>query len=250
MELTEAQYARIAPVLPVQRGNGCVSHRHVLNAFLSAAAHGCKWRGIPPRFGRWHPSYARMNRWAKKGVLNRVFASLKQRLGQLKLEVVALDRTRVKVHPAGTGARPPGPQAIGKSRGGWPSKMHLVAAAARPAMPFSVLLGQAHAAPEGRKLLRRLGGRRDKRPVLRDRAWEGNEPRQLVLKWGFKPVVPPLRTRHDPWAYDREMDKRCTAVERLFRRLKGVRRSFSRCEKLDVIFLGFVGFARIFDALR
>ena len=45
MELTKAQYERIAPLLPVQRGNVRVSNLHVLNAILYVAEHGCKWRG-------------------------------------------------------------------------------------------------------------------------------------------------------------------------------------------------------------
>ena len=83
-----------------------------------------------------------------------------------------------------------------------------------------------------------------------DRAYEGNETRQLARTLGFAPVGPPLKTRVAPWAYDREMYKRYNEVERLFRRLKGFRRIFSRFEKLDVIFLGFIVFALIFDALR
>ena len=62
--------------------------------------------------------------------------------------------------------------------------------------------------------------------------------------------MPPRKTRCDPWEYDRELDKRRNEVERLFPRLKGFRRSFSRFEKLDVIFLGFIVFTLIFDALR
>ena len=117
-------------------------------------------------------------------------------------------------------------------------------------MTFSLSPGQAHDAPEGRKLLRRLGGQRGKLPLLMDRAYEGDETRQLALRLGFEPVVPPRKTRIDPWVYDREMYKRRNEVERLFRRLKGFRRIFSRFEKLDVIFLGFIVFALIFDALR
>ena len=143
-----------------------------------------------------------------------------------------------------------GPQSIGKSRGGWTTKIHLVAADARTAVTFSLSPGQAHDAPEGRKRLHRLGAQREKLPLLMDRAYEGNETRQLALRLGFDPVVPPRETRLDPWEYDRKMYKRRNEVERLFRRLKGFRRIFSRFEKLDVIFLGFVVFALIFDALR
>lgn len=82
------------------------------------------------------------------------------------------------------------------------------------------------------------------------RAYEGNETRQLAMDLGFIPVVPPLRTRIDPWEYDREMYKRRNEVERLFRRLKGFRRIFSRFEKLDAMYLAFLNFALVTDRLR
>lgn len=105
MELTEAQYARIAACLPVQRGNVRLSNLQVLNAILYVAEHGCKWRGLPPRFGPWHTVYTRMNRWAKNGVLDRVFAHLqREHLLRVRLEAVSLDSTMIKVHPDGTGA--------------------------------------------------------------------------------------------------------------------------------------------------
>ena len=83
-----------------------------------------------------------------------------------------------------------------------------------------------------------------------DRAHEGDETRQLALALAYEPVVPPLRTRIEPWEYDRERYKRRNEIERLFRRLKGFRRIFSRFENLDVVFLGFIVFALTIDALR
>ncbi len=83
-----------------------------------------------------------------------------------------------------------------------------------------------------------------------DRAYEGNETRQLALDLGYKPVVPPLKTRVDPWTYDRILYKRRNEIERLFRRLKGYRRIFSRFEKLDLMYIAFIHFALIADALR
>jgi len=41
-----------------------MTNRDVLNAILYVAEHGCKWRGLPKRFGNWHTIYTRMNRWA------------------------------------------------------------------------------------------------------------------------------------------------------------------------------------------
>ena len=105
MELTEADHERIAPYLPVRRGNVSMSNLQVLNAILHVAEHGCKWRGLPARFGNWHAIYTRMNRWSKSGVLDRVFEQLqRQRLVRIKLEAVSLDSTSVQVHPDGTGA--------------------------------------------------------------------------------------------------------------------------------------------------
>ena len=51
----------------------------VINAILYVAEHGCKWRGLPKRFGNWHTIYTRMNRWSKAGVLDRVFQELQHR---------------------------------------------------------------------------------------------------------------------------------------------------------------------------
>ena len=83
-----------------------------------------------------------------------------------------------------------------------------------------------------------------------DRAYEGDETRQLVLDLGMTPVVPPKSNRLKPWEYDREMYKKRNEVERLFRRLKGFRRIFSRFEKLDVMFIGFIHFALAVDMIN
>jgi transposase len=105
MELTEAQYERIKSALPVQRGNVSLSNLQVLNAVLYVAEQGCKWRGLPKRFGRWHTIYMRMSRWSKAGVLDRVFEKLQlEQIVRIKLEAVSLDSTSIKVHPDGTGA--------------------------------------------------------------------------------------------------------------------------------------------------
>ena len=105
MELTHEQYEQIQDSLPIQRGNVSLSNRDVLNAILYVAEHGCKWRGLPKRFGNWHTIYTRMSRWSKAGVLDRVFEQLQRRqLVRIKIEAVSLDSTSIKVHPDGTGA--------------------------------------------------------------------------------------------------------------------------------------------------
>lgn len=105
MKITEAQFKQIEHCLPRQRGNVRLTNLNVLNAILYVAEHGCKWRGLPNGFGNWHTIYTRMNRWAKNGVLDRVFEQLQPSQSvRLRLEAVSLDSTLVKVHPDGMGA--------------------------------------------------------------------------------------------------------------------------------------------------
>ena len=105
MELTAEQYEKIKDSLPVQRGNVRLQNLQVLNAILFVAEQGCKWRGLPSRFGKWHSVYTRMNRWSKNGVLEKVFEKLQlEQIVRIKIEAFSLDSTSVKVHPDGTGA--------------------------------------------------------------------------------------------------------------------------------------------------
>jgi transposase len=126
----------------------------------------------------------------------------------------------------------------------------MVAANARTAITFALSPGQAHDAPEARELLRKLGKVQWPIHLIMDRAYEGDETRQLALDLNFIPVVPPKSNRLTAWEYNREMYKRRNEIERLFRRLKGFRRIFSRFEKLDVMFIAFIHFALIAEALR
>ena len=105
MQITSSQLKLIEDLLPVQRGNVTLSNLQVFNAILYVAEHGCKSRGLPKRFGKWHSIYTRANRWVKNGVLDRVFAALQESdIINIQVDHVSLDSTAVKVHPDGTGA--------------------------------------------------------------------------------------------------------------------------------------------------
>ena len=199
----------------------------------------------------------RFSRWAKSGVLTQVF----QRLQQEQLidpAVLGLDSTTAKVHPDGCGALTKrGPHAIGRSRGGVTTKIHMVAADARTAIIYALSPGQDHDGPHGRELLKAKRPRRSKTKteqlrlfLVADRAYEGNETRQLALALGYTPVIPPKSNRRHPWDYNRDIHKQRNEIERLFRRLKGYRRVYTRYDKLDVIFLAFITLALIHDTLR
>jgi transposase len=126
----------------------------------------------------------------------------------------------------------------------------MVAANARTAITFTLSPGQASDAAAGRELLAGIGPLPAPLHLIVDRAYEDNETRQLALDFGFIPVVPPKSNRLEPWQYDKALYRKRNEVERLFRRLKGFRRIFSRFDKLDALFLGFLNFALIVEALR
>ncbi len=82
-----------------------MTNLQVVNAMLYVAEHGCKWRGLPKRFGNWHTIYTRMRRWTQSGVLDKMFEQLqREQVVRIKIEAVSLDSTSIKVHPDGTGA--------------------------------------------------------------------------------------------------------------------------------------------------
>jgi transposase len=110
--------------------------------------------------------------------------------------------------------------------------------------------GQAGDAPHGRELLQAGGPVPAGFPLLMDSAYQGDETLELARPLGYDPVVPPNPQRLKPWEYDRVLYRRRNEIERLFRRLKSYRRVFSRFDKLDALFTGFIVLALIVEALR
>ena len=251
MEITQEQYERIEKYLPRQRGNVSMSNLQLINAILYVTENGCKWRALPKSYGNWHTIYVRMNRWSKNGVLKRVFEALQiENIIRIKVETVCLDSTSVKVHPNGTGAlKKTGKQAIGRSRGGLTTKIHMVTATDRSAVSFSLSGGEANDSPEGIALLDRTTRSPEQKYILMDSAYEGENMREKALEKGYSPVVPPKSNRKEPWEYDKDRYKQRNAIERYFLRLKRFRKIFTRYDKLDVLFCGFIYFAMIVDAI-
>lgn len=101
-ELSDEQWVRVKDLLPGKPGDPGRSgknNRLFLDAVLWIARTGAPWRDLPERFGDWNSVFQRFNRWAKKGVWQRVFDALQDP----DLEWVMLDATiiRALVHAAG-----------------------------------------------------------------------------------------------------------------------------------------------------
>ena len=125
----------------------------------------------------------------------------------------------------------------------------MVTASDRSVVAFSLSGGQAHDAPEGERLLDDIERLSEQIYIIMDRAYEGDGMRTKVIEKGFIPVVPPKKNRIEPWEYDKERYKERNEIERYFLRLKRFRKIFTRYDKLDIMFTGFIYFAIIVDSL-
>ena len=82
-----------------------------------------------------------------------------------------------------------------------------------------------------------------------DRAYAGKKTREVAVKLGYKPVVPPKKNFKKQWEYDKELYNKRNEIERFFRRIKRFRRIFTRYDKLDLVFESFIVFAIVVDSL-
>ncbi|BCH20293.1 transposase [Mesorhizobium sp. L-8-3] len=105
MVLTDAQWERLAPLVPGKEGDPGRSgedNRLFVEAVLWLVRAGAPWRDLPPEFGKWSSVWKRFRRWAEKGVFERIFV---EPSGDLDFEYALIDGTIVKVHRHGTGAK-------------------------------------------------------------------------------------------------------------------------------------------------
>jgi transposase len=103
--LTDAQWERIAPLLPGKKGDPGRSgddNRRSLEGILWIVRTGAPWRDLPEYFGNWSTVWKRFRRWALKGVFEKVFKALS---GEPDMEYALVDGTIVKVHRHGAGAK-------------------------------------------------------------------------------------------------------------------------------------------------
>jgi transposase len=103
--LTEAQWQRIAPLLPGKKGDPGRSgddNRRSLEGILWIVRTGAPWRDLPEDFGKWFTVWKRFRRWALNGVFEKVFKALS---GEPDMEYALIDGTIVKVHRHGTGVK-------------------------------------------------------------------------------------------------------------------------------------------------
>lgn len=194
---------------------------------------GVPWRDLDPRFGTWKAIYNRFRRWALRGWWLDIFR------GTAIEEACAsiLDASIVRAHQdAAGGSAGPTANAIGRSRGGFSTKLHAVVTLDAKPIEIRATPGQQHEATIAEDLLDFARGH----ACLADGAYDADRIIAAARDRGLKPVIPPGEGRRCHRRYDRRLYALRYRVEVFFHNLKRNRRIATRYDKSLVCFMGFV----------
>jgi transposase len=137
-------------------------------------------------------------------------------------------------------------QALGRSRGGFSTKIHVATDGLGNPTRFLLSGGQeadiSYAEPliEGQHFDAGIG----------DKGYDSNRLVEVIERQGAEAVIPPKTNRKVPREYDRHLYKERNKVERLISLIKQFRRVATRSDKTDLSFLGFIHVAAIMVLLR
>ncbi len=235
-EIPEEHWQRIEGLLPGRpggHGRPARDNRNFINAVWYVAKTGVPWRDLPERFGKWDTVYHRFNQWSKKGVWRMVFEAVQDP----DLEWLMLDSTVIRAHLHAAGMNTDkDDQALGRSRGGFGTKIHLAVDSLGNPVSIHLSPGQDADISHGEALLRG----HEPEAVLADKGYDSDAFVARIERGGAQAVIPPRKNRVDPRDYDRQLYKERNKVERCVGLLKQCRRIASRYEKTARNYLGMV----------
>ena len=246
-DLNDRQWERLESLLPPRKpptGRPNLDHRIVINGILWIARTGAPWRDLPERYGIWSTVASRFYRWRKQGIWQHILEALQSlayAVGRIDWEVHFVDGTIVRAHQHAAGAKGSNPtaEALGRSRGGFSTKVHVRAEGGGKPMTFVLTPGQRNESTVFERLLeqgavKRLGpGRPKRRPrrVVGDKGYSAGRIRRYLHKHGIAVTIPRRRDERRRGPFDRAVYRLRNEVERLVNRMKQFRRVATRYEK-------------------
>uniref|UniRef100_I2Q1T8 Transposase n=1 Tax=Desulfovibrio sp. U5L TaxID=596152 RepID=I2Q1T8_9BACT len=245
--LRDDQWDMIKDALPGKQGDPGRTgddNRRFIEAIMWIARTGAPWRDLPPEYGKWSGVHKRFVRWSKNGIWQMIFNSLAV---DADTEWLMIDSTIVRAHQHAAGAKGGQQnQALGRSRGGFSTKIHSIADALGNPVRFILTGGEVHDCQRALDLLKGQNAG----AILADKAYDSNRIVEVVTTLGAEVVIPPLKHRKSPRRYDSILYEERNLIERMYNKLKHFRRIATRYDKLATTYLGFLLVAAIWLWLK
>lgn len=205
--------------------------RNFIEARLYVIRTGCQWRELPDYYGSWRAIHKRYKCWSDKGL----FQQLMKHYIDADREYVILDSTSIRAHPCAAGyyKYSAHKEALGRSVGGFTTKIHMAVDAL--GYPLKILLtpGSTHDSTQAVNLIHNEIATY----VIADKAYNKKMFVKYVENQGGIAVIPAKSNFINPQEYDKHIYKERNIVERFFNKIKHYRGIFSRFDKLASIFL-------------
>ena len=196
---------------------------------------GAQWRELDERYGNWNSIYKRFNAWSKKGIWSKLLEFCSE---DPDLEYVMVDATIVRAHACAAGYGKQNTEGLGRSMGGFTTKIHAKVDALGNPLLFIITPGQMHEATQAKSLLINTFNSQ----VIADRAYGSCQIRTQIKNQNCTDVIPYKSNTVQPVEYDKHLYKECHAIECFFGKIKHFRRVFSRFDKSARNFIAFLSF--------
>lgn len=211
--------------------------RKFIEAVWHMARGGSQWRLLPSYYGCCHAIHQRFRRWSKKGLWQRLFEHCQD---NPDLEAVMIDATIIRANAcaAGYGKDTQAQEALGRSRGGFTTKIHALVDALGNPLRFILTPGQRHDITQAEALTQDM----THALVIADKAYDSHAFIEALESKQCIPVIPPRSNRKTPRDYDQYVYKERHLIECFFGKIKHYRRLCSRFDKTADSFLAFLHF--------
>ena len=235
-DLTQAQWNRIKCLFeePTKVGRPSLNPRIVLNGILWILKSGGRWRDLPARYGNWNSIYHKFRLWCSQGLFERLLTIINA--GTKDTTLLELDSTFCKVHQSACSALKD--QAIGASRGGKNTKVHVLINDRMQLLNVVLTGGHVHDSESAIALFK--GITLKGKTILADKAYSSEHIRVFIAEHGAVACIPNKSNFRIKHAFDAELYKQRNIVERFFQRIKNYRHIATRYDKLAVCFENFV----------
>ena len=244
--MTDEDWATVLEVFRAcrsRRGAKGRNDRIFLEAVHYFCVHNITWRALPAACGNWNSVWKRFWRLSQAGVFEAFFDALAA-MSQTAHLVQMLDSTVVRAHVSAAGAKGgQDGQALGRSRGGFSTKIHLKADLDGRPLAFHLTEGQAGDSPQFEILLD-LGPDITPRAAVGDKGYDAKANRSAARERSICPVIPfKSSARNRPAFFPKALYRARARIEHLVGKLKRFKRIALRCEKTNKNFGSFVAFA-------